>query len=284
MRVRPADTAAMPHHGQMNWSEATPIALVVPGDSQVDDEFWRMLAPHAIPFVSRTTGADDRMTRDDMVIAHLTALARSSDLEVAADRLRAVNARAAAYVDTSISFVRGPGGDLEIAERIAAFLGIPTIVTSTAVVVAARTLGANRFGVLSVYPPSVDERIRAFFEPQGIGIASIGRLDAGMASGASSFDLARMPAEDLVAAGRAMDGPDIDAIFIPCTAVRTLEAIEPLEAAIGKPVITAIQATIWAVARLAGVAEDTPLGGRLWEQRSMAALPVRSSPPAPSPT
>jgi maleate isomerase len=70
---------------------------------------------------------------------------------------------------------------------------------------------------------------------------------------------------DLVAAGRAIDGPDIDAVFIPCTAVRTLEAIEPLEAAIGKPVITAIQATMWRVARLAGLGHDAPLGGRLFE-------------------
>src|SRR6516225_4062925 len=104
----------------MNWSDAKPIALVVPGDCQVDDEFWRMLAPAAIPFVTRTTGADERMTADDEAIVHLEGLARSSDLEVAADRLRAVHAVAAAYVDTSITFVRGPGGDLDIARRIEA--------------------------------------------------------------------------------------------------------------------------------------------------------------------
>jgi maleate isomerase len=258
----------------LDWSAAKPIALVVPGDSQVDDEFWRMLAPHAIPFVSRTTGADERMTDARTVIGHLEGLARSSDFEVAADRLRAVNAVAAAYVDTSISFVRGPGGDLDIARRIRAFLGVPTIVTSTAVVVAARTLGVSRFGVLSVYPPPVNEAITRFFEPQGVNIVRIAPLESRMEDGLTSQDLGRMRPEELVAAGRALDGPDIDAVFIPCTAVRTLDAIEPLEAAIGKPVITAIQATIWAVARLAGVADDTPLGGRLWEQRSMAALPA----------
>lgn len=75
---------------------------------------------------------------------------------------------------------------------------------------------------------------------------------------------------ELVAAGVALDGPDIDAIFIPCTAVRTLEAIEPLEMRTGKPVVTAIQATMWAVARLAGVTGDAPRGGRLFE---VAALP-----------
>ena len=253
----------------MDWSDAKPIALVVPGDCQVDDEFWRMLAPHAIPFVSRTTGADERMSSDDLVVGHLTALARSSDLEVAADRLRAVNAVAAAYVDTSISFVRGPGGDLDISRRIEGFLGIPTIVTSTAVVAAARTMGVRRLAVLSVYPASVNATIPAFFEPQGFEIARFGRLETAMESGATSLDLAHMAPGELVSAGIGVNGPDIDAVFIPCTAVRTLDAIEPLEAAIGKPVITAIQATIWAVARLAGVAADTPLGGRLWEQSAI---------------
>jgi maleate isomerase len=255
----------------VNWSDAKPIALVVPGDCQVDDEFWRMLAPHAIPFVTRTTGADARVNDDAAAVAHLAGLARSSDFEVAADRLRAVNAVAAAYVDTSITFVRGPGGDLDIAQRIQAFLRIPTIVTSTAVVAAARTLGARRLGVVSVYTPSVNATIAPFFEPQGVGIVRIGALGTRMAAGATSLDLAHLPPDDLVAAGRAVDGPDIDAVFIPCTAVRTLEAIEPLEDAIGKPVITAIQATIWAVARLAGVTADTPLGGRLWERPAMPA-------------
>jgi maleate isomerase len=261
----------------MRWSDAKHIALVVPGDCQVDDEFWRMLAPAAIPFVSRTTGADARMGDDAAVIAHLVGLAMSSDLEVAADRLRAVNPVAAAYVDTSISFVRGPGGDLDIARRVEAFLGVPTIVTSTAVIAAARALGVRRLATLSVYSASVNARIPAFFEPQGVKIVRIVPLGARMADGATSVDLARMPTADLVASGRDADGQDIDAVFIPCTAVRTLEAIEPLEDAIGKPVITAIQATIWAVARLAGLADDTPLGGRLWECATLPAM--RDDPP-----
>jgi maleate isomerase len=258
----------------VDWSAAAPIALVVPGDCQVDDEFWRMLAPHAIPFVSRTTGADQRMTVEGAAVAHLIALAASSDLEVAADRLRAVNAVAAAYVDTSISFVRGPDGDLDIARRIEAFLRVPTVVTSTAVIQAARALGVRRFAVLSVYTSDVNAAMPAFFEPQGVGIVRIGAVSLGMEAGATSQDLSRMRPEELIAAGRAIDGPDIDAVFIPCTAVRTLEAIEPIEAAIGKPVITAIQATIWAVARLAGVGADAPLGGRLWELPLAAVAPA----------
>jgi maleate cis-trans isomerase len=130
-------------------------------------------------------------------------------------------------------------------------------------------MGVRRVAVVSVYPPSVNATIAPFFEPQGVGVARIGALGTRMEAGATSLDLAHLPAAELVATGRAVDGPDVDAVFIPCTAVRTLEAIEPLEDAIGKPVITAIQATIWAVARLAGVTADVALGGRLWERPTL---------------
>jgi maleate cis-trans isomerase len=251
----------------VNWASAARIALVVPGDCQVDDEFWRLLAPHAIPFVSRTTGADERlMGTVGMAAVHTSELAASSDLEVAADRLRAVNPVAAAYVDTSISFVRGPEGAADITRRIEAFLRVPSVVTSMAVVHAAHALDVGSVAVVSVYLDEINATMPAFFDPQGVRIARIGAL-AGhvMSSGETSTEMAHIAPDDLVAAGRDLDGPDVDAIFIPCTAVRTLDAIEPLEAAIGKPVITAIHATMWRVSRLAGLKHDAPGGGRLFE-------------------
>lgn len=250
-----------------DWAAAARIALLVPGDCQVDDEFWRLLAPAGIPFVSRTTGADETlMSTRGMAAAHTAALAASSDLEVAADRLRAVHPASAAYVDTSISFVRGAEGAADLTRRIEAFLKVPAVVTSTAVVDAAHALGIRSVGVISVYLDEINATMPGFFDPQGVRIARIQGL-AGhvMSDSETSTELSRVAPGDLVAAGRAVDGDDIDAVFIPCTAVRTLDAIEPLEAAIGKPVITAIHATMWRVSRLAGLTHDAPGGGRLFE-------------------
>ena len=250
----------------VDWSRAARIALVVAGDSQVDDEFWRLLAPHAIPLVSRTMGAaPEQMSNPAAAAAHTRALAESSDMEVAADRLRATMPVAAAYVDTSISFIRGPGGDLDISRRIESFLGVPTVSTSTAVVEACRVLGVSSLGVLTVYVDEVNETIPAFFEPQGVRIARMKKTESNMEAGNTSEELGRMSPRELVELGRATDDVSVDAVFIPCTAVRTLDAIEPLEDAIGKPVITAIQATMWRVSRLAGLDHDPAQGGRLFE-------------------
>ena len=250
----------------VDWSRAARIALVVAGDSQVDDEFWRLLAPHGIPLVSRTMGAaSEHMSNPAAAAAHTRALAESSDMELAADRLRATMPAAAAYVDTSISFIRGPGGDLDISRRIESFLGVPTVSTSTAVVEACRALGVSSLGVLTVYVDEVNETIPAFFEPQGVRIARMNKTRSNMEAGNGSEELGRMSAQELVELGRRSDDADAGAVFIPCTAVRTLDAIEPLEDAIGKPVITAIQATMWRVSRLAGLDHDPVQGGRLFE-------------------
>ena len=256
----------MSDQSSIDWSQAARIALVVAGDSQVDDEFWRLLAPHAIPLVSRTMGAaPEHMSNPGAAAAHTCALAESSDMEVAADRLRATMPVAAAYVDTSISFIRGPGGDLDISRRIESFLGVPTVSTSTAVVDACRALEVSSLGVLTVYVDEINEAIPAFFEPQGIRIGRMQKADSNMEAGNTSEDLAGMSPRELVELGRAADDASVGAVFIPCTAVRTLDAIEPLEDAIGKPVITSIQATMWRVARLAGLGHDAPQGGRLFE-------------------
>ena len=250
----------------IDWAKAKRIALVVPGDSQIDDEFWRLLAPYAIPLVTRTAGAEpSQMVNVGAAASHTKSLAESSDIEVAADHLRTVQADAAAYVDTSISFIRGPGGDLDISRRIESFLNIPTISTSTAVIDACKALEVANLGVLTVYVDEVNDAIPRFFEPQGVTVKRMQKADTRQESGNTNHELGQMSADELVTLGDRMNDADLDAIFIPCTAVRTLDAIEPLEAVIGKPVITAIQATMWRVARLAGLTHDPAQGGRLFE-------------------
>ena len=129
----------------IDWAEAARIALVVPGDSQVDDEFWRLLAPHGIPLVSRTTGAEHhQMATVGMAAAHTKSLAESSDLEVAADRLRAVDAVAAAYVEAMLPLdsleALGAGG-LDIV--VVSLVAVPSYVCAGSATPLAATLLAK---------------------------------------------------------------------------------------------------------------------------------------------
>ena len=59
---------------------------------------------------------------------------------------------------------------------------------------------------------------------------------------------------------------EADGLFISCTNLRTFEVIELLEKEIGKPVVTANQATFWRSLKLAKVNEKIKGYGRLMEK------------------
>jgi len=53
--------------------------------------------------------------------------------------------------------------------------------------------------------------------------------------------------ESAYIAAKEINVPEAEAIFISCTAWRTIEIIDLLEKDLGKPVITSNQATMWAI-------------------------------------
>src|SRR3546814_3756787 len=56
----------------------------------------------------------------------------------------------------------------------------------------------------------------------------------------------------------AADHPDAEAVLVPDTAMHTLAVIDRLEAAVGKPVLTANQVTVWKGLQLVGAAPAIP--------------------------
>jgi maleate isomerase len=61
---------------------------------------------------------------------------------------------------------------------------------------------------------------------------------------------------------RRADRPDADAIVVSCTNVPTYDLIAPLEAELGKPIVSANQVTMWAALRAVGLSAVGP-GQRL---------------------
>lgn len=47
--------------------------------------------------------------------------------------------------------------------------------------------------------------------------------------------------------------PEADGVFIPCTQLRAIEIAEKLEKDIGKPVVTAVQASMWLALKTIGI-------------------------------
>ena len=62
-----------------------------------------------------------------------------------------------------------------------------------------------------------------------------------------------------------VDRPEADGIFISCTGMRTSNILSPLEDTTGKPVVSALQATIWGTLRLADAPAELPGLGSLFQ-------------------
>jgi maleate isomerase len=63
-----------------------------------------------------------------------------------------------------------------------------------------------------------------------------------------------------------VDRPDADGVFISCTGMRTSSILDSLEEATGKPVVSAMQASVWDVLLKAGLTPDLAGVGSLFRQ------------------
>jgi len=199
----------------------------------------------------------DPEPEQNITLALVEGLARDPENGRAARRLAERGAQAVAYGCTSGSYVLGPEGDAAIIEEMQAASGVSATTTSSAVSEALRVLGAQSVAVLSPHIDDLNARLKAYLEGAGFGIAAMVGLN--LRCDIEAVD----PAETCEIVESQVDRPDADAVFISCTGMRTAAIIDDMAASLGKPVVTANQATLWHVGRLAGVAMGRPERGRL---------------------
>ena len=83
--------------------------------------------------------------------------------------------------------------------------------------------------------------------------------------GIHGLDINLVPLDKVYRLARQVDRSEADGIYVACTSFRTLEIIGALEQDVGKPVVSANQATMWEALRLAGVKACRPGLGRLFD-------------------
>ena len=88
-------------------------------------------------------------------------------------------------------------------------------------------------------------------------------------------DIGRLDPETAFVHGREADCKAADAVFLACGNWWTAAVTERLEAAVGKPVLTTNNVTIWSALRQIGGHTSVPGFGRLL--RDMPAVPLRAA-------
>ncbi|MDA7426670.1 maleate cis-trans isomerase family protein [Thalassococcus lentus] len=131
----------------------------------------------------------------------------------------------------------------------------------SALVAACQALGVQRLALLSPYVESVSHGLRAAVAEHGIETPVFGSFDEEVETRVARIDGPSVHQ----AAQQLGEQADVDAVFLSCTNLRTLDVIAPLEQALGKPVLSSNQVLAWHMMRLAGL-QDSPAGmGQLWK-------------------
>ncbi len=197
--------------------------------------------------------------RDEHTVEALLDTGSAARLAEGADAIAAHSPDAVMWACTSGSFVYGRDGAAAQAAAISARVGVPASSTSIAFVEAARALGVGKVAVAASYPAELAEHFRSFLAAGGIEVISFG------ASGIfTAVDVGRLGPEAVVEMAVAVDVPDAEAVLVPDTAMHTLTCIDALEKALGKPVLTANQVTVWEGLRLARASHPLPGLGALF--------------------
>jgi maleate cis-trans isomerase len=203
------------------------------------------------------------------VMTPQTAAAAELGLGDAAVELVERGADAIVISIAPLIYVNPPGYDQILIGRIRDLTGRPTTTNQTASIDGLRALGVTRVVIVNPNTSDLLAKQVLFFEGSGMSVAEARSLDI-----ASDHDIDCLPAEqshrfirEAVAAA-----PDADGIYLSGPCWRTVRLIDRIERETGLPVVTALQATVWAGMRLVGLEQLVPGHGRLMRMTRRPAV------------
>ena len=136
--------------------------------------------------------------------------------------------------------------------------GVNVVTPITAALAAFETLGIKRISLMTPYTDDVNRTMAGFLEQHGVEIANV----AGFCL-EDDQEMARLTPDGIRSAALEIADPDADAVFVSCTGIRSAEAIEAIETALGKPALCSNQCMFWQSLRLAGYTQPVEGFGRL---------------------
>jgi len=226
------------------------IGLLLPSSNTTQEpEFARILPPHVTLHLARLTL---RRVEPDATVRIV------EEIEQESRKLADADVDAIVLAATAPSSRFGIGYDRELIARIAEASGKPATTAATATMQALAELGVRRVALAAPWSDAVNAIAAAFMQASGCEVVAqralglVDNLEIGLLDPQTAFDL-----------GRQVDCPAAEAILLACGNWRTLEVVDALEAATGKPVLTTNQVSLWAVLRLMGHAEPLAGWGRL---------------------
>lgn len=217
--------------------------IVLKSDETLENEFRALMPRDAELFHSRIPSQPE-VTRE-------TLMQMQADLpEAAASIPASFDLSVVGYACTSGATVIGP----ETVETLIRGEHPGAAVTNpvTAVTTALHHLQVKRVGFVSPYIAPVSQAIRDHLEAAGFAVANLISFEQ-----MEEHVVARISQQSVLeAVVNAAADDDVDAVFVSCTNLKTIDIIDDAERQTGKPVISSNLALAWHMLSLGGIGWD----------------------------
>ncbi|MCB1460860.1 MAG: aspartate/glutamate racemase family protein [Nitratireductor sp.] len=226
--------------------------IVLQVDETIEGDFRRLLPAEVELFVSRVPSGLE-VTRETLgeMEGHLPQAASLLPQSATFDSI--------GYGCTSGTSVIGTARVGELVHQGVATRSVTEPVS--ALIAACQHLGVARIGFLSPYVAEVSLGLRNVLAESGIDTPAFASFNV-----AEEAKVARIsPASTANGAARLCEEAGVDAVFLSCTNLRTLDILAGLERRVGRPVLSSNQVLAWHMMRLAGIDSGIPGFGRLFE-------------------
>lgn len=223
--------------------------VLIPNEQTIEEDMIRHMPPGIGCYFSRAT-----MPRE--ISTESLARLRGSLAETAARILPDDGLDVVAFACTSGTVAVG-----EAAASAELAKGAPGAKTSTlagAVRKALGAMGARKIVLGSPYIPELNANVVRYLEAAGFEV-----LEAHGMGLNYDTEMIRVAPDYIADYAIAIDRPDADAVLLSCGALRSIDVVDPIEQALGKPVVCSNQAMLWDCLRLAGIRDRLTGLGRL---------------------
>ena len=228
--------------------------VVLATDHTLEHEFRRVITmPGVACYQARI--------RNSATITPETLAAMAADLAQTADLiLPGTGLDVIGFGCTSASMVLGEEKVFKLIRSVRPGAQVTTPIT--AAFAAFDAFKARRIGVLTPYRQDVNEIVRGYIERKGYQVPVFGSFNE-----EDDNQVARIDAQSLKRGIEAIvKRCPVDMVFMSCTSLRLVDAAAQIERELGIPVTASNHAMAWHCLRLAGVTDQLPQFGRLYER------------------
>jgi maleate isomerase len=236
----------------------TRLGLILPSVNTVSEPWLHQVSPDGTSIHTARMLMPDGLT---------PAAIKQMDLEDgprALAQIMTCRPAAIGYACASSSIVQGTEYDRYLQRDLEHQSGLPCTTAMGAIANALRACGIQRLSLVSPYDKVIATAEHAFIEALGFDIVDEAHLGI-----SSAFDLAGPSADEIFDLAYRTAHAGADGILLSCINFPAHLVIARLEKAMGKPVVTANQAILWQLMRLAGRNELLSGWGALFENRGV---------------